>query len=477
MFQGSDVDGLEKVGMECEKAADIADTVRKACMAIVAASWVFGPFGGAFTSYLATVVIPWLGRISTALHLFAKVLAGHADAQRRVSSGESVDFSTLPTYQSQAMPEGDTRQYPVLPEGQAGSGGGQAASGGGGGTGSNGGAEGGGSGGGQAASGGGGGTGSSGGLDGGSAGAHGSGGAHGEGPHLPTIDRPIVHSGVLDRETLRDTHHEDFAHGGGTPTSHSTSGGGGGSRTSTSGDPGRDGHVSALGGTELIDRHGALWSARGDEGKPGEEDEIKIGFADADVDGMAGWNATTGMGAGIAAAGAVGLIKATGKQRFELGHGMTLDTKEEAAIQARAQGEAFTGVYRRDGHTVIGANAGIDAFAGAEVAGGVSVGNDLVRAGVEGRLQAGAGIAGGYGVTYDNGHLRVGSRWGVTWGYGGKVNGYVDVNVGELASRAYHQANEWLRSAGETFRTQSGRSAGCLGPVWPTRAPIPVGAW
>jgi hypothetical protein len=229
MFQGADVDGLEKVGQECEKAADIADTVRKALIAVVAASWVFGPFGGAFTSYLATVVIPWLGRISMALHLFAKVLAGHADAQRRVSAGKTVDFSTLPAYRPQALPEGDTRQYPILPEGPAGSGGAGSGGAGSGGPGG---------GGGYGAGGSGGGHGEQGGSGGGH-GEQGGSGGHGEGPHRPSVERPILGSGMVDRQSLHEQHHEDFAHGGGTrgggaATSHS----GSGSRSSTSGDPG-----------------------------------------------------------------------------------------------------------------------------------------------------------------------------------------------------------------------------------------------
>lgn len=117
MFLGADVEGLEKVAKTCRDAAEFAQAVRNVLRAIVAAASIFGPWGKAFVAYLEKVVIPWLERVIAALQAFAKVLSGNAEAQRKVSAGESFDFATLPSYQTPALPAGDTHRYPVLPPG------------------------------------------------------------------------------------------------------------------------------------------------------------------------------------------------------------------------------------------------------------------------------------------------------------------------------------------------------------------------
>lgn len=120
MFLGADVEGLEKVAKTCRDAAEFAQTVRNVLRAIVAAASIFGPWGKAFVAYLERVVIPWLERVIAALQAFSKVLSGNAEAQRKVSAGESFNFATLPAYQTPGLPSGDTHQYPVLPPGSGG---------------------------------------------------------------------------------------------------------------------------------------------------------------------------------------------------------------------------------------------------------------------------------------------------------------------------------------------------------------------
>ena len=110
-FEGADVDGLDRLAREFEQAAQVCDEVKAACEVIVAASFVFGPFGAAFVSYLKTVVIPWLTKISEALRLMAKVLSFHSQAQRDASSAAT----SLPSYTTPGnLPAGSTRDYPVM---------------------------------------------------------------------------------------------------------------------------------------------------------------------------------------------------------------------------------------------------------------------------------------------------------------------------------------------------------------------------
>ncbi|HRW19216.1 MAG TPA: hypothetical protein P5181_10330 [Dermatophilaceae bacterium] len=124
MFVGADTDALTKLAQKCLKAAQVADTATAFLTALVvtlkAASWFTGGASLAYATYLETTVIPWLKKISMALKLFAKVLGAHADAQDKVSSGESVDFGALPRYETPALPSGDTRAYPVMDLGGSG---------------------------------------------------------------------------------------------------------------------------------------------------------------------------------------------------------------------------------------------------------------------------------------------------------------------------------------------------------------------
>ncbi|MFL6072329.1 MAG: hypothetical protein ACJ73S_02815 [Mycobacteriales bacterium] len=393
MFQGADVDGLTRIAQQCQQSAQVADEICAVLEAIVAASWAFGPFGAAFTSYLKTVVIPWLKRISQALKLFAKVLSAHAQAQQQASAGYAEPSIAMPTYTTPQLPAGDTRQFPVLPA-----------------------------------------TDQSGGTEGAAA------------SKLPeTYDRSLAKGGALmSAGTLSGIHAKDDELGGGLPVQRTTQGSFLGqpytTTSATVGAPPREGDLNLLAGHSLLDGKGALL------GTPkGAPVEAKLGYAEGNVSGAAGWSGATGLGAGVVAAGAIGLAQVKGQQNLDIGKGFTLDASEQAAVDARAKGSAFAGASTESGHVVIGAGANVDGFAGVEASAKGSVGyGDLVRAGVEGRLQAGVGGAAGANASWQDGHLLLGAQAGATVGVGGKVAGYVDVNVGELAKMADQTASSWL---------------------------------
>ncbi len=118
MFLGADTEELQEAGQKCQEGAETTGEViqylRALVIALKAASFFTGGASAAYAQYLETTVIPWLERIKQALDLFARVLLAHADAQNRVSAGESVDWGGLPTYRSPALPAGDTRDYPTI---------------------------------------------------------------------------------------------------------------------------------------------------------------------------------------------------------------------------------------------------------------------------------------------------------------------------------------------------------------------------
>lgn len=121
MFLGADTEELQEAGQKCQEGAETTGQViqylRALVIALKAASFFTGGASAAYAQYLETTVIPWLERIKQALDLFARVLLAHADAQNRVSAGESVDWSGLPSYRTPALPAGDTREYPAIVSG------------------------------------------------------------------------------------------------------------------------------------------------------------------------------------------------------------------------------------------------------------------------------------------------------------------------------------------------------------------------
>ncbi|GAW47813.1 MULTISPECIES: peptidoglycan-binding domain-containing protein [unclassified Nocardioides] len=113
-FLGADTDELRDAGQVCQDGKETTDqviTYLKALIAILrAASFFSGGASAAYATYLETVVVPWLQKISMALGMFAQVLNANAEAQDQASQGESVDFGSLPTYTPQAT--GDTAVQP-----------------------------------------------------------------------------------------------------------------------------------------------------------------------------------------------------------------------------------------------------------------------------------------------------------------------------------------------------------------------------
>jgi hypothetical protein len=111
-FLGADTDELREAGQKCQEGKETTDQVIQYLRALIAilraASFFSGGASAAYATYLETVVVPWLEKISAALGLFAQVLGANAEAQDQASRGESVDFGSLPTYTSQVGGTGST---------------------------------------------------------------------------------------------------------------------------------------------------------------------------------------------------------------------------------------------------------------------------------------------------------------------------------------------------------------------------------
>jgi uncharacterized membrane protein YgcG len=109
-FLGADTDELRDAGQVCQDGKETTDQViayLRALIAILrAASFFSGGASAAYATYLETVVVPWLQKISMALGMFAQVLNANAEAQDQASQGQSVDFGALPRYTPQVS--GDT---------------------------------------------------------------------------------------------------------------------------------------------------------------------------------------------------------------------------------------------------------------------------------------------------------------------------------------------------------------------------------
>jgi hypothetical protein len=104
-FLGADTDELRGAADECLQGKEVTDQVIQYLQALIAllkaASFFSGGASAAYATYLETVVVPWLQKISMALELFAKVLGANAEAQDQASQGETVDAGSLPSYTSQ----------------------------------------------------------------------------------------------------------------------------------------------------------------------------------------------------------------------------------------------------------------------------------------------------------------------------------------------------------------------------------------
>lgn len=108
-FLGADTDELREAQQKCQEGKEVTDQVITFVRALIAllraASFFTGGASAAYATFLETQVLPWLQKISMALGMFAQVLGANAEAQDQVSAGETVDFSTLPTYTSPLQTE------------------------------------------------------------------------------------------------------------------------------------------------------------------------------------------------------------------------------------------------------------------------------------------------------------------------------------------------------------------------------------
>lgn len=108
-FLGADTDELREVGQEFQDGKETVDqviTYLRALIAILrAASFFSGGASAAYAQYLESVVVPWLQKISMALGLFAQVLGAQAQAQDEASEGGTVDYGSLPSYQTPSLPD------------------------------------------------------------------------------------------------------------------------------------------------------------------------------------------------------------------------------------------------------------------------------------------------------------------------------------------------------------------------------------
>lgn len=103
-FLGADTDELREVGQEFQDGKETVDQVITYLQALIAllraASFFSGGASAAYAQYLESVVVPWLQKISQALGLFAQVLGAQAQAQDEASEGGTVDYGSLPSYQT-----------------------------------------------------------------------------------------------------------------------------------------------------------------------------------------------------------------------------------------------------------------------------------------------------------------------------------------------------------------------------------------
>lgn len=107
-------------------------------------------------------------------------------------------------------------------------------------------------------------------------------------------------------------------------------------------------------------------------------------------------------------------------------------------VDAAAQGEAFVGAEAL-GHAevgITGVHASGEVFAGAKVEGKVSgdVGGVGGEVGAEG--WAGIGAAASVDAGYDDGKITVGGSGGLAFGLGGKLEGSITIDVGEVTDTA-----------------------------------------
>jgi hypothetical protein len=100
-FLGGDTVSMDRMSVVCLDGAKILTEQIAGIKAIK--GWLYGPSAVVALTYLRRRMVPTLELIAEALSEMAVVLERHADAQRRASAGEKVDFAALPQYRRRTL--------------------------------------------------------------------------------------------------------------------------------------------------------------------------------------------------------------------------------------------------------------------------------------------------------------------------------------------------------------------------------------
>lgn len=98
---GADVEQLDAVATRCGRAGEATGQVARSLRAqVLEQEWASGPFFQAFRASVGSHLLPTLAALAEALRRFGRVVSAQADAQRRISAGESFDLAAVPRYAS-----------------------------------------------------------------------------------------------------------------------------------------------------------------------------------------------------------------------------------------------------------------------------------------------------------------------------------------------------------------------------------------
>lgn len=110
---GADVGQLDQVSARCRRAGEATGQVARSLRAqVLEQEWASGPFFQAYRASVASHLIPALTTLAEALHRFGRVVSAQADAQRRISAGESFDLAAIPQYASPVAAKSDRDKAP-----------------------------------------------------------------------------------------------------------------------------------------------------------------------------------------------------------------------------------------------------------------------------------------------------------------------------------------------------------------------------
>jgi len=171
----------------------------------------------------------------------------------------------------------------------------------------------------------------------------------------------------------------------------------------------------------------------------------RLGYADADVNGLFGLNSNL-VGAGLSASAALGLAAYRRQDSFTVA-GRHFDSTFDASIGARASGDGFVGLRDDHGRVRAGASIGGTAFAGLEAheSIGTKALGEAVGLQAYGSAHAGAGVDGGATAMIDDGKLVLGAHLGASVGLGVSGGFEVSVDVEKLGEYGGHAIDGTVR--------------------------------